>query len=244
MTRASESDRVVNCPHSLVVIRDKSESETRDDAAAFGTLAHYWKETGKVDLPDAKPGHVKTLLNKLEKSGIKRSRYWDVRIGRHEVTFAYNLVTLEVRWYTGHRDGSDDWKAELRSDTAWMTGTVDWEEPGGRIDDLKTGRWPCTAQDNKQLASYAIPFWLDLGRPIAYRRPLSITQWPRYPLTGLPEVNHGIVTGMELMTHLQDLQWAREHPDEANPNEEGCRFCEGKDNCPAFMMSGITFRSY
>jgi hypothetical protein len=242
--RASESERAVGCPHSLVVIREKSESSTRDDAAAFGTLCHWWKETGDADMPGASPGHIKTLKKKIELSGIRREKYWDTSKGRHEVTFAYNLITLKVKWYKGPREGSDAWKEKLRVKSEWMTGTVDWEEPGGRIDDLKTGRWPVEAQDNRQLYSYAMPWWLELGRPVRYRRPLSITQWERYPLHGLPKVNHGAVSGIQLAEHLQDLQWAREHPKEANPDEEHCRFCEGKDNCPAFLKSGIDFGRY
>ena len=227
-----------------MVIREESASESRDAAARFGTLCHYWKETGEVDLPGASPSDVKCLLKKVAASGIKREAYWDPGKGRHEVTFAYHLLSLEVRWYDGHRDGSDDWKAALRSTPEWMTGTVDWEEANGRIDDLKTGRWPVDAKGNKQLYSYAMPWWLEMGRPLAYTRPLSITQWPRYPLPGLPVVKYGAATGLDLMAHLQDLQWAVQHPKEANPDEETCRFCEGKDNCGSFLKAGITYRSY
>jgi hypothetical protein len=233
--------------------REREPSENRDKAANWGTLCHWWKETGRVNMPGASKSDIRCLTRKIEKSGIKRNDYWPAGKGEHEVTFAYNLRTLEVRWYRGPRKKADLWKEKLRANPEWMTGTVDWVGNDGSIDDLKTGNipplkadgtyaWPpLLAQGNHQLLSYAIPWWLEAGRPIRYKRKLSITQWPRYPQDGLPVVRRGTAQGIELAAHLADLQWTLEHPNEANPDRETCRFCECKNNCAAFLTSGITY---
>lgn len=192
-------------------------------------------------MPGADPKDVLCLEKKLVMSGIRRNDYWPEGEGEHEVTFAYHLITLEVRWFRGHRDAADAWKEKLRQDPQWMTGTVDWVGNDGSVDDLKTGRWPVRAKRNEQLYSYAMPWWLEAGRPVLYKRRLSITQWPRYPLSGLPKRNHGVVTGIGLAAHLSDLQWTLEHPKETNPDAETCRFCECKNNCRAFLKAGITY---
>lgn len=226
-----------------MVLGERTDSASRDSAAAFGTLVHHWAETGRVDLKSASKADIKCLQDKLELTGIKRDTYWPKATGgQHEMTFAYNLLTLEVRWYEGKRAGADDWKGELREDHQWMTATVDWVEPyPGRIDDLKTGRWPVEAEDNKQLLSCAMAWWLEAGRPQEYSRPLSITQWPRYPKHGLPAVNYGNASALDLEAHLQDLRWSLDHPDETNVDFDSCRFCDGKPNCPDFILSGINY---
>ena len=110
------------------------------------------------------------------------------------------------------------------------------------IGDLKTGSWPVDADGNPQLYSYVLPFWVAEGCPIRWWCDIRIEQWPKYPLSGLPELKPAVVTGLELRCHLEDLRWALANPNEANPDEETCRFCEGKSNCKAFILSGITYK--
>lgn len=196
-------------------------------------------------MPGAKPGHRKTLLAKLKATGIKRKQWWPVDEGEHEVAFAFHLDTLEVKWYRGDKAKGDKWKAKFYVNTRWVTGTADWILVRGKtfihIDDLKTGRWPVTAADNKQLLTYAMPFWLAAEQPLDCEVVLSITQWPKYPLGGLPKRNWGKATGLDMAEHLQDLRYALAHPEEANPSEDHCRFCDSKKFCSAFEEAGFDY---
>lgn len=224
-------------------------------------MMHGWKETGRLKNNPKFPGHIKTARNKLEDSGIKRADYWPSKgpnSGRHEVTFAVNLYTKEVVWYDGKRENADQWKEEQgKRGEEWLTGTIDWVSPAiGKLrllGDLKTGKakrnwntgkdegWWVTAEDNKQLLSYALPFWLSDGEPLDWRIDTRIEHWPKYPLHGLPVLEPGRITGLEVRLHLAELIEALENP-VAHPDEETCRFCEGKSNCKAFLLSGIDYK--
>lgn len=191
----------------------------------------------------ASPPDITCFEKKLAHSGIIRDDWWPPGEGEHEITFAFHLRSGDVIWYEGSKSDGDKWKADYYSNPQWITGTADWisKVPGGvGIDDLKTGRWPVSAQDNKQLLTYAMPFWMDAGQPARFNVRTSITQWPRYPLNGLPQRNFGRATGLDMAVHLADLRWALDHPGEANPTEDNCRFCESKNFCTAFIKSGRT----
>lgn len=207
-------------------------------------MAHSWKETGKVKPHKSYPGHAKTFAKKLFLSEIDRNEYWPKGRGRHEVTFAVNLKTLEVVWYTGKREGADKWKEPYQDSKEWVSGTIDWVvEKDGKLvllGDLKTGRWPVEVEGNKQLYTYALPFWIAAGRPLKWKIKLRIEQWPRYPLNGLPQLSYSSVTGIELRLHLEELREALSNP-VARPDYETCMFCDGKSNCEAFLMSDIDY---
>lgn len=196
-------------------------------------------------MPGANPKLVTQLEKKLMLSGIDRDEWWPPGSGEHEVAFALNLYTLEIKWYRGDKAQGDKWKARYYPFPRWITGTADWKGSDKTylitIDDLKTGRWPVEAKDNKQLMTYALPFWVALGQPLDCLIKLSITQWPMYPLDGQPKRNWGRCTGLDMAQHLIDLQHALEHPDEANPEKELCRFCDSRTNCAAFKAAGFDY---
>jgi hypothetical protein len=241
--RGSESERAVICPASLIRPRVKTANEKRDKAAAWGTLCHYWKECGSVDMPGASKADVVCLSKKLVMSGIVRDDWWPTD-GEHEVTFAVNLITEEVLRFRGAKTEGDTWKEQYYPVPAILTGTADWVATGKDglviIDDLKTGRWPVSAKDNKQLLSYALPMWLEAGKPlVGWRLRLSITQWERYPLGGLPTLRKWDCGGLEMAAHLQDLRYALANPGEANPHEDACKFCESKGDCAEYQESEL-----
>jgi hypothetical protein len=232
--RGSETDRALICPASLVlprVTRDRSAKTM--GAANFGTLVHHWKETGQTDPPWADPSHVATLERKILLSGIDRLAFWDG--GQHEATFALNLFTEEVREYDGPREGADEWKKGFAEDPQWLTGSIDYIFDDGSIDDLKTGSWPVEPKVAGQLGSYALLPWIKAGKPLDWKCVLSITAWPKYPLAALPVVSKVVASGFELMEHLDALKYAVEHPYDAVPSEEGCRWCDCKPLCPAWV---------
>jgi hypothetical protein len=215
-------------------------------AADFGTLCHYWKETGDTEMPGADPRDIVCLEKKLLLSGIRREDWWSG--GEHEVTFAIHLETLEAMRYDEYVFACestktpadkvktrDQWK-EGFAGPEWLTGTIDYLYPDGRGDDLKTGRWPVDPATSKQLRSYALLPWLEAGRPIkGWNKEWTITTWQKYRLDGLPTREGHVLTGFELADHLEDLRWAATHPEEVNPGEDACRFCDCKPVCPAWV---------
>ncbi len=195
-------------------------------AANYGTIAHRWVETGR--LPDCQRPKSRrkecscdscTLQKKILLSGIRRRDWWPE--GEHEVTFALELFTLELRYYKGERADANAWKARYYGKPRWLTGTIDYRsKDNGRpwVDDLKTGKWPVDYR-KRQLSSYLLPSWVEEGCPYGAYYHRSISQWPRYPLDELP-VRKGQahpLRGSALAIHLDDLRWAAEHPEEVNP---------------------------
>jgi Protein of unknown function (DUF2800) len=237
--RASGSDRIISCPASLHLPRIDRPG---GDAAEFGTLVHHWAETGEHDPDWGKPGHIKTLAKKLAESKIDRLAWWPPGHGEHEVTYAIHLPTLKLTIRDKEpgepRDAADKWKKQFVGHE-WLTGSIDWcffgdDEHLPWIDDLKTGSWPVEADDNKQLMSYALVPWFKAGRPLDWECAISITQWKKYPVAGLPVRTGSKVTGLDLFEHVDRLRWSAEHPDETNPTEDNCRFCGSQTFCSAF----------
>lgn len=211
--------------------RTREPNAKRDAAADWGTLTHAWVETGETD--------DETLERKIMLSGIVREDWWPPS-GLHEVTFAIELFDVRAERFTGPRDEADAWKAQFYGNPRYLTGTIDYLNTTGIpwVDDLKTGRWP-VPYTKRQIHSYVLLPWVEEGCPLdarKYRR--SITQWPKYPLAELPRrsgLEHPLTT-LDLACHLDDLRWSVENPDEANPTEEGCRFCECRRHCEAFQL--------
>jgi hypothetical protein len=238
--RASETDRTLICPASLVLPRtQRTRSEKTNRAAAFGTLAHHFVETGETDPAWGDPRDIQLLEEKILLSGIRREDYW--RRGRHEVTFAIHLPTETVYEYGVTPNPSlsnetldrDEWKLRYAG-PEYLTGTIDYLYDDGSVTDLKTGSWEVNPETSKQLRSYGLFPWLKAGKPLGWDRVLSIDTWKKYPKHALPTRSGVVVTGFELMDHLEDLKWAATHPGEVVPGDEQCRFCDCKPNCPAW----------
>ncbi len=185
-------------------------------------------------MPGASERDIATLEKKIFMSGIKRADWWPDELG-HELTFAFHVRTGERRWFSGDKVGGDAWKEGYREHPLWITGTTDYYDGVNWIDDLKTGSWPQEAEDNRQLLTYALPFWLERGRSYRDDVVLTITQWPKYPLAGLPMRRTWLTDGVRLEEHLQDLIYALENPGEVNPTENGCRFCESQLHCKEYQ---------
>lgn len=229
VVRASGTDRALLCPASLVLEKTETPNPKRDKAAAFGTAMHAYWETGKSD-DDA-------VIKRVAMSGVRRRDYWPSS-GEHEVSFAIHLPTAKAQRYKGKRGGSDAWKKKFGPE--YLTGSIDYLGAHlGRplVSDLKTGSWPVDPRSANQLLSYLLLPWIEEGRPggaVYYR---EVVQFPRYPLTGQPErKGPHPVTGVRLLLHLENLRYAVENTDEANPTEDGCRFCDCKPHCAAYRQ--------
>lgn len=200
---------------------------------------HWWKEHGETEMPGADPRDVKCLEKKLVLSGIEREEWWPSPLV-HEATFALALdgdYTRPLRLYDGGPEKRDEWKAAHSGQ--WLTGTIDGLDWCDRksmswVDDLKTGHWPVDPVTSAQLRSYSLVPWFAADCPMAWEGLVSITQWERYPLSGLPVRTYHRLTVLDLMEHLDALRWAAEHPNQINPDDEACRFCDCKPLCPAW----------
>jgi hypothetical protein len=240
--RASESDRGLICPASLVRPRLGSKTDKANKAAEWGNLCHRWKETGNTE------GN-KTLNKKLVASAVDREKLWPAvdgdTTGGHEVTFSVDLSTLQLRIWspTGSKFSRDDWKLR-HPKSRFLTGTIDYlfevcrkgvELPW--VDDLKTGNWPVYPKTSKQLRSYALVPWILSGCETDVW--VSITQWKKYRLDGKPKRSWHLLTSEEIAKHLARIRWAVRHPEIAIPHEEACKFCECKTECNEYLESDI-----
>ena len=226
--RASESDRAVRCPGSLVLPRFDKNVQKTTEAADFGTLCHYWKETGELVSPLPHPlrkwqaRDVECLSDKLLLSGIRREDYWDELDGEHEVSFAIRLADASLELLVGDKAEGERWKARFDR-RLYVTGSIDWVDWGAddrwpSIDDLKTGRYPVDPATSLQHRTYALVPWLKAGRPAKFWVGLTTTKWERYPLDGLPiRTPTHWSSALELECHLDDLRYAAAHPEEVNP---------------------------
>lgn len=209
-------------------------------ACEYGSLVHAWKETGNYDHA-ASTNHKDLLRQRVEASGMAREEWWYG--GEHEVTYALNLRTLDLIRYVG--DDRDAWKAEFGRE--WLTGTIDYAAPHNEegvhwVDDLKTGTWPVSPVDNKQLQSYALYEWVRMGRPASWEALVSITQWPwSSAKAALPKRSAARATALDMSALLDDLRWALDHPTVTVVDEFGgegyCKFCECRRGCPAWTTN-------
>lgn len=228
--RASELERALECPASCVLPR---EDRGPGEAALWGTQVHHWKATGESFPGLEDRGRNRARLTRLEvlaKANLTRGVLWPG--GTHEVT------------YVVHADGSvdrhlGDVDRELlpREDTA---GTADWEldAPILWVDDLKTGRHPQDAPDDRPQT-----LWYGAAAAVYHDAPaalLSITHWPRYPRDEPPTRVTRLVSRDRLTRFLRDVADARERalsPDAASLTRQGpwCTYCPCRSHCPEFV---------
>lgn len=187
LARASELDRLLACPGSLVLPRTETRSERAILAGEYGTAVHTWKETGKYEQKFAT-----TIKKKVEAAGVSRDALWAG--GLHEVPLAYNVVTEEALALVlpVSNDEKTAWKAGFGND--WVVGTADYV---GQIldlpwvDDLKTGRYAEWDSYKHQQTFYALAWGLFAFHSLLPTR-CTLTHWPKYPLPK-PPVRLGVV---------------------------------------------------
>ncbi len=234
--RASELDRLMACPGSGWLPR---EERPEGVAAAWGTYVHSWMETGELPESD----HKRHLEKRINLTGVRREDVWPAM--QHEVPFAYNLVTDEVRRYPTTppppgftlRQHKSAWKDSFNDQ--WMVGTVDgvgdlleswW------TDDLKTGRAVHWNDYRWQQTAYAIMVSRWRFNALVDGRS-TITHWPRYPVAGRP-VRQGAVLDAKYLTEsldkLRALRLKVLNKDEGELRDgDQCTFCPSRGLCPA-----------
>lgn len=242
----------------MVLPRYDSRSEAADEAAEYGTLAHWWKETGETRPEWASERDSKLLEAKIALSGTNRNNWWRPGNGEHEVSFAIRLHDAHLELFHGLRTEAEAWKAKFDR-RLYLTGTIDWVFWGADgnpawVDDLKTGKWP-VSPTSRQLRSYALVPWIKAGMPPSYDVNVSITGWPKYPKWKGPKREWHSLTALDLAEHLDDLRHAATHPEEANPESiyigpfdperklSVCAFCPCRKPFPHSEWMGYRYRA-
>ena len=207
---ASRTDRFMQCPGSYR-LESLMPYEPAGEAAAIGTAIHELSEIilrGGSIPTGTDPDHV-----------VMAQSYAD---------FVNNLVEnprkklIEVNLDEG-----------LKSLHPALGGTADAVLVDGNhlhILDLKTGRVPVDAQDNKQLLTYALGAMRQLKAPSSITCTMHIFQ---------PRVGHSkwTVSGLRLELHGRRLQSAAElalsGDAPTHPSPDACRYCKAKTICPS-----------
>ena len=210
---ASRTDRFMSCPGSYR-LESLMPYEPAGEAAAIGTAIHELSEiilTGKEIPAGTDPDHLSmaqsyaNFVNALVENPRKK--------------------LIEVNLDEG-----------LKSLHPALGGTADAVLVDGNhlhILDLKTGRVPVDATDNKQLLTYALGAMRQLKAPSSITCTMHIFQ---------PRVGHSrwTVSGQELIEHGERLKAAAElalsGDAPTSPSPDACRYCKAKTICPSMRQ--------
>ena len=211
---ASRAERFMTCPGS-VRLENQMPYEPAGEAAAIGTAIHELSERilrgEEIDDPDVNPEHV--------------------AMAQEYANFINNLVEnprkklIEVNVDAG-----------LKSLHPALGGTADAVLVDGNhliICDLKTGRVPVEAENNKQLMTYALGVMRQFNAPVDITCTMHIFQ-PRaghskWTISGADLVNHG-----HDLVHAANLALSPDAP--TNPSPDACKYCRAKTICPSMRQ--------
>lgn len=236
--RASSLDRLLRCYGSEILETDELRTESTFISADWGTMVHGWKETGKVEVVNGRKNLVPLFEKKLKQTGVRREQWWPESMV-HETAIAVKPFEAYAQMQGGTKDEKEAWKAAFGED--WATGTddgYDWMFDVLWIDDLKTGRFVTEEDYIEQRRFYA----LGISRLLDYRGPVNVTltHWPRYPVTSLPQRFGRVIEQDELndfekrlLKLRDDIRRAREDKSRlvVVPGEEQCVFCPSRKRC-------------
>lgn len=211
---ASKAERFMTCPGSYR-LEALMPYEPPGEAAAIGTAIHELSERmlrgEEIDDPDIPSDHIEMA-----------SMY---------VKFINELVPnprkklIEVNLDAG-----------LKSLHPALGGTADAILVDGNhlhVCDLKTGRVPVEAENNKQLLTYALGAMRQLNAPADIQCTMHIFQ---------PKTGHSkwTVSGVDLITHGHELKKAADlaltHDAPTNPSPDACKYCRAKTICPSIRQ--------
>ena len=233
-------------------IPPQTPKPSRDEAAAYGTLAHTWKEKGVI--PAGEGLLHRTLQAKVQRlPNGERERWWpggqhEVRVswdprdnsgGLHEkhVPYVFKSPTAAAP-YEVRANLTVEWE-EYRYLLSGFTGTLDWvgEHEGlPWIDDLKTGKTDNGPPDEfAPLLGYASA-WLAANklRPACY---VSLTYFRRYPVgvSRIERVGPVFVGRQTLQDFREAVLTSVEGRGKVDQLATGshCTYCPTEYTCPA-----------
>lgn len=208
---ASRAERFMTCPGS-VYLESQVPEEPSGEAAAIGTAIHELAEgmlRGDVLKAENYPGEQ-----------------WNM--AKAYVQFIDDLVEnprkklIEVNVDDG-----------LKTLHAALGGTADAVLVDGdhlHVIDLKTGRVPVSAENNKQLLTYAVGVMRKFKAPQTITCTMHIFQ----PMAGHSQWT---VSGERLVQHANELKAAATlaltHDAPTHPSPDACKYCRAKPLCPS-----------
>jgi RecB family exonuclease len=211
---ASRIDRIMRCPGSYR-LESQMPYEPPGEAAERGTAIHELAEKllrgEEIDNPDVDHDYI-----------TMAKQYADFVNGYFR---APRKKLIEVNVDEG-----------LKSIHLALGGTADAILVEGNTlacVDLKTGRIPVDAKDNKQLMTYALGAMRQLKAPLTIDVHLVIFQ---------PGVGNSVhqISGLELLEHGLQLKKAAELAlsldAPTNPSTDACRYCRAKTICPSIRQ--------
>jgi len=211
---ASRTERFMSCPGS-VRLEALMPYEPAGEAAAIGTAIHELSERilngHEIDDPDVNADH---LAMAQEYANFINTLVPNPRKKLIEVNLDIGLKSLHPA----------------------LGGTADAVLVDGNhlhVCDLKTGRVPVEAENNKQLMTYALGAMRQFNAPLDIICTMHIFQ---------PRAGHSkwTVNGIDLINHGHDLRNAAAlalTPDApTNPSPDACKYCKAKPICPAMRQ--------
>lgn len=211
---ASRAERFMTCPGS-VYLESQIPEEPSGEAAAIGTAIHELAEAMlrgdaliQADHPDDHWNMAKAyvqFIDELVENPRKR------------------LIEVNV----------DDGLKTLHTALGGTADAVLVEGNHLHVIDLKTGRVPVNAEENKQLLTYAVGVMRKFNAPADITCTMHIFQ----PMVGH---SHWTVSGDRLIQHGLELKKAATlaltYDAPTNPSPDACKYCRAKTICPSMRQ--------
>jgi len=205
---ASSLDRLALCPPSARLGKDIPDTTSKD--AERGTRIHAIGEA--LLLGGAIPG-------------IETDE-------EYEIAKQYAEYVWQVAGDEGVIHVEQEFHNELGLYNPNFGGTADAVVTVGRhlhIIDLKSGRSPVPANDNKQMLTYALGAWDKFGRTNFDLIHLHIFQ-----PSNVSSITYGADRMLKWVEELIEIGNKADDPfEKPNPTAKGCHFCKAKTVCPA-----------
>ena len=217
---ASRADRFMSCPGS-VKLEDQMPYEPAGEAAALGTHIH---ELGEMLLNGADYDEI--LTSGVEKENLDMARSYAQFVNTLVENPKRKLIEVNL----------DEGLKTLHPSLGGTADAVLTESHTLHVIDLKTGRIPVDAKDNRQMMVYALGAMRKFNAPADINVKMHIFQ---------PRTGHSThtVSGNDIISFGHELKAAADlaNQDDApiNPGSSQCQWCKAKPICPAIRAKSI-----
>ena len=212
---ASRTERFMACPGS-VLLENQMPYEPPGEAAETGTRIH---ELGERLLSGEEPSKL-LLKDKVDATELAMAQDYADFVNRLCENPRKKLIEVNL----------DDGLKSLHPALGGTADAILVEGNTLHVVDLKTGRIPVDAEDNKQMLTYALGAMRQFNAPASIEVVVHIFQ----PKTGHSQWK---TSGERLISHGHELKAAAELAlsidAPTNPGTEQCRYCKAKTICPS-----------
>ena len=212
---ASRTERFMACPGS-VLLENQMPYEPAGEAAETGTRIH---ELGERLLSGEEPSKL-LLKDKVDATELAMAQDYADFVNTLCENPRKKLIEVNL----------DDGLKSLHPALGGTADAILVEGNTLHVVDLKTGRIPVDAEDNKQMLTYALGAMRQFNAPASIEVVVHIFQ----PKTGHSQWK---TTGERLISHGHELKAAAELAlsidAPTNPGPDQCRWCKAKAICPS-----------